>query len=931
MTDTLPPAVLAALTQIGIVLAHFVWQGTTIAVLLALMLPLLRKHSPSARYTTLVTGLMLMAVSPMLTLCYVAWQQPPVTHRVAAPTWPIVSTEPRATELPNEAIPVLSPPLAVTDAAVVEAPAEQPSTQLAPIQPQRNPGPRPNLSTLLTGQRLEQAFSAAAALWVCGVLVLAARLTFGWLGLYRLRRRGTEPLPAQDAALVQQLCNRLGLANVRVFATRVWSEPVAFGLLRPVVLMPVSVLTQCPPELIEAVIAHELAHIRRHDLWINLLQRVVETLLFYHPAVWWVSRRIRAERELCCDDLAVSLTQKRADYASALVEISRLARGLSAPPLAAGLVGSRLSIVDRARRVLRMTSAPSQLPRMSFWIAGPLALVLAGTIGLFAVSSSAASSPGRPAVDKTAEKAPVSPPEEKAYLFKWHNTPFRDALDEFARMSGLSVRGLAQIAEGPTPSDITFESARPLNFDDALLLFNRLIEADEWWVVRRDDFLDIKVLPQYYREIPPTHVFTSVQAYRHANLPGWEWATVFYNPQAQPASTLCTFVMDNIPDNRARAATADYDRVELKGIVYYINQQLDLLERVDVPPPASMPAPGSHRSRMQQASPAPMTAVRSLADGIVLKVLVKDGQEVQAGVPLIQLDDEEIKLELQAAQSRVAAAMEAMKSATQRTTAGLAGPGEQQKAEQDVAMAEIDVQRWKLRLSRTQICAPLAGEVILSSEIGNGSKIEAGDTVAEIIPSEAGKNAPKDGSARTQPARPAGPVPHGLRAPGAPGASPPRLDFAPPDAPSSPPPRKSRNDQTVRSSADGIIAKVHVKPGQQVKQGELLSELDNEEIKIELQAAKVRLEAAVKQQKTSTLQHEKGLAPTGDKLQADTNARLAELEIQRLELRVSRTQLRAPVAGEVVVRSAEGTKVSAGDIVAEIRPAATQPATQADL
>ena len=83
--------------------------------------------------------------------------------------------------------------------------------------------------------------------------------------------------------------------------------PTVIGWLRPVVLMPASALSGMGPQQLEAILAHELAHIRRHDYLVNLLQTVVETLLFYHPAVWWLSGRIRVERENCCDDLAVSL------------------------------------------------------------------------------------------------------------------------------------------------------------------------------------------------------------------------------------------------------------------------------------------------------------------------------------------------------------------------------------------------------------------------------------------------------------------------------------------------------------------------------------------------------------------------------------------------------------------------------------------------
>ena len=81
--------------------------------------------------------------------------------------------------------------------------------------------------------------------------------------------------------------------------------PTVIGWLRPVVLLPVSCLTGLSPEQIEAVLCHELAHVRRHDYLVSVVQSVIETLLFYHPAVWWVSKQIRRERECCCDELAV--------------------------------------------------------------------------------------------------------------------------------------------------------------------------------------------------------------------------------------------------------------------------------------------------------------------------------------------------------------------------------------------------------------------------------------------------------------------------------------------------------------------------------------------------------------------------------------------------------------------------------------------------
>ena len=106
----------------------------------------------------------------------------------------------------------------------------------------------------------------------------------------------------------------------------IWQGTV-IGWLRPVILLPTSALTGLSPSHLEAILLHELAHIRRLDYLINLLQTIVETLLFYHSAVWWVSRRIRIERENCCDDVAVSVLGGSRDYATALARMEGTAGG----------------------------------------------------------------------------------------------------------------------------------------------------------------------------------------------------------------------------------------------------------------------------------------------------------------------------------------------------------------------------------------------------------------------------------------------------------------------------------------------------------------------------------------------------------------------------------------------------------------------------
>src|SRR4029077_10699398 len=97
--------------------------------------------------------------------------------------------------------------------------------------------------------------------------------------------------------------------------------PTVVGWLRPAILLPIAALAALSPAQVEAILAHERAHIRRHDCAMNVLQTIAETLLFYHPAVWWLSKRIRVEREHCCDDVAIAVCGDPVGYAQALAEL----------------------------------------------------------------------------------------------------------------------------------------------------------------------------------------------------------------------------------------------------------------------------------------------------------------------------------------------------------------------------------------------------------------------------------------------------------------------------------------------------------------------------------------------------------------------------------------------------------------------------------
>jgi HEAT repeat protein/beta-lactamase regulating signal transducer with metallopeptidase domain len=237
-------------------------------------------------------------------------------------------------------------------------------------------------SPLVTRVRsaLQPALPWVVVLWLGGVLVLSLRLASGWVTARRLATVGTRPAPHARVAALARLAARLRVTRpVRVLESAVVQVPAVIGWLRPVILLPASALTGLTPLQLDALLAHELAHVRRHDYVVNLLQTAIETLLFYHPAVWWVSRRVREEREHCCDDLAVAACGDAHFYATALLGMERLRVAAPAFALAAG--GG--SLMGRIRRLV----APPEAEIFPRWLAGvvvaaTLVLAIGGGAGL---------------------------------------------------------------------------------------------------------------------------------------------------------------------------------------------------------------------------------------------------------------------------------------------------------------------------------------------------------------------------------------------------------------------------------------------------------------------------------------------------------------------------------------------------------------------
>jgi beta-lactamase regulating signal transducer with metallopeptidase domain/outer membrane murein-binding lipoprotein Lpp len=245
--------------------------------------------------------------------------------------------------------------------------------------------------------------------WSGGAALMALRLLLGLAWVHRRSRPGaSRPDPAGQAAL-DRLAARMGIGR-RVILGLVddLASPVTAGCLRPLVLVPASLATGMAPQLLEALLAHELAHVRRHDYLVNLVQSAIEILLFYHPAVWWLSHRIRTERELVADDLAASALGEPRRLALALSELDLFQ--LSTPQLAPGAHGGNL--MSRIKRLVRPQAEPFS---SSFgWKLALPALGLALTAALHAHAGTAPAAPAA-AQDKGAVHLTLQESRGNAY------------------------------------------------------------------------------------------------------------------------------------------------------------------------------------------------------------------------------------------------------------------------------------------------------------------------------------------------------------------------------------------------------------------------------------------------------------------------------------------------------------------------------------
>jgi bla regulator protein BlaR1 len=196
--------------------------------------------------------------------------------------------------------------------------------------------------------------------WLSGMAFFVLRLIGGYAYVQRLKTYQVQALPQRWQELLNDLTQRVSLnKNVRLLESMQVGVPMVIGFFKPVILMPVGAVNQLRPEEVEAILAHELGHILRHDFLLNIIQSIIETLFYFNPAVWWISANIRTERENCCDDIAIQICGSSLSYVKALVRLQEMNH--RAPALAMLFPGKKNQLLNRARRLLNQPQNRSNI------------------------------------------------------------------------------------------------------------------------------------------------------------------------------------------------------------------------------------------------------------------------------------------------------------------------------------------------------------------------------------------------------------------------------------------------------------------------------------------------------------------------------------------------------------------------------------------
>ena len=349
------------LRTVGWSLLHFLWQGSILALALSAVLRIARNLSPQVRYLAACGVFVLMLLCPVGTFLYLA---------------------------------------AATSASSTSAVPLRTQVGLFSLQSEWDHASSSLFESFAVIANREMPWILAA--WCVGVLIFLTHLLIGSIAVERLKIASLAPVPDALQSIASRLARQLKVSrSYRLRASPAIAGPIVIGWLRPVILVPLASLASLSVEQIEALLAHELAHIIRHDYLVNTVQAVTESLLFYHPAVWWVSKQIRQEREHCCDDIAVRVSGSPLHFAKALSLLEQQ-RASASPQLILGANGGNTAM--RIKRLLRQKEPAITLRGTAIWLisTGIITIVSVFSLCNLAAAGAGAQSVVPPSQDKAA-------------------------------------------------------------------------------------------------------------------------------------------------------------------------------------------------------------------------------------------------------------------------------------------------------------------------------------------------------------------------------------------------------------------------------------------------------------------------------------------------------------------------------------------------
>jgi beta-lactamase regulating signal transducer with metallopeptidase domain/beta-lactamase class D len=345
--------------QIGWSLIHSLWQDALIGLVLAAVLNLLSRAKPQSRYFIACVALAAMIILPVVTTYVLHTRQ----------------TEPLDMVVDDDSAAVMSVDSSFDKTSRIE------NERIASTQ-KINWINRTITETWNTSERVEKFLPWLILLWLIGVVIHAIKLGGGLFCAANLRKLPVNVSNPKLYDLVNEITSRLSIKRkIKICESSLINVPMTVGWIYPLILIPPSSLFGLTPFQLQTIITHELIHIKRYDFLINFLQSVTETLLFYHPAVFWTSRKIREEREYVCDDLTLALCNDSVGYARALTKVARFQRQTEQLAVAATDGGE---LKDRIYRLLSNSQNPgfgkkSILPNV--WATVVISLFLAISFG----------------------------------------------------------------------------------------------------------------------------------------------------------------------------------------------------------------------------------------------------------------------------------------------------------------------------------------------------------------------------------------------------------------------------------------------------------------------------------------------------------------------------------------------------------------------